>query len=159
MLKTLSKDCNCQSVTGQQHCEERIRDAFIAWLMSGLIRQRLLENKRLDLKTMFGQARSLELAARSSESFRVPRTSFNAAAVPVEMPPDLSRDSPSVVAPAVRNQKCFFCGNGKHPRFKCPARDAVCSNCQKKGHFRKVCRSGASSSMINGTSAAMGPRW
>ena len=73
------------------------------------------------------------------------------------MPPDLSRDSPSVVAPAVRNQKCFFCGNGKHPRFKCPARDAVCSNCQKKGRFRKVCRSGASSLMEKGTSAAMWP--
>ena len=156
-LKTLSKDCNYQSVTGQQHCEESIRDAFIAGLTLGLIRQRLLENKRLDLKTMFGQARSLESAARSSESFRVPGTSFNAAALPVEMPPDFSRDSPSVVAPAVRNQKCFFCGNGKHPRFKCPARDAVCSNCQKKGHFRKVCHSGASSSMEKGTSAAMWP--
>ena len=156
-LKTLSKDCNYQSVTGQQHCEESIRDVFIAGLMLGLIHQRLLENKRLDLKTMFGQARSLESAPRSSESFRVPSTSFNAVALPVEVPPDLSRDSPSVVAPAVWNQKCLFCGNGKHSRFKCPARDAVCSNCQKKGHFRKVCRSGASSSMIKGTSAAMWP--
>ena len=155
-LKTLSKDCNYQSVTGQQHCEESIRDAFIAGLTSGLIRQRLFENKRLDLKTMFGLARSLE-SARSSESFRVPSTSFNAAALPVEMPPDLSRDSPSVAAPAVRYQKCFFCGNGKHPRLKCPALDAVCSNCQKKGHLRKVCHSGASSSMEKGTSAAMWP--
>ena len=90
VLKTLSKDCNYQSVTGQQHREESVRCAFIAGLTSGLICQRRLENKRLDLKTMFDQARSLELAARSSESFRDPSTSFSAAALPVEMPPDLS---------------------------------------------------------------------
>ena len=154
------EDCvDYDSATGQQHCKESIRDAFIAGLTSGLIRQRLLENKRLDLKTMFDQARSLESAARSSESFHVPSTSFNAAALPVEMPPDLSRDSPSVAAPAIRNQNCFFCGNGKHPWFKCPARYAVCSNCQKKEHFRKVCRSGASSSMERGHQLRCGPRW
>ena len=37
--------------------------------------------------------------------------------------------------------KCFFCGLSKHPRFKCPARDANCNKCRKKGHYVKVCRS------------------
>ena len=51
-LKTLSKDCNYKSVTSIVYREESIRDAFIAGLASSLIRQRLLENKTLDLMTI-----------------------------------------------------------------------------------------------------------
>lgn len=40
-----------------------------------------------------------------------------------------------------RTSKCFFCGYSPHPRSKCPAREAPSNNCQKKGHFQKVCRS------------------
>ena len=35
----------------------------------------------------------------------------------------------------------LFCGGSYHNRRVCPARDACCNNCNKKGHFRKVCRS------------------
>ena len=55
-----------------QHSKESIRDAFISGLTSGLIRQRLLENKTLDLSMMFDQAQSLATAAHSSESYTVP---------------------------------------------------------------------------------------
>ena len=37
--------------------------------------------------------------------------------------------------------KCFFCGNRKHPRTSCPAREAICNRCHKKGDFAKVCKS------------------
>jgi len=37
--------------------------------------------------------------------------------------------------------KCYYCGNKRHPRFKCPARDRVCYKCKKKGHFSSVCLS------------------
>ncbi len=109
-LKTLSKDCNYKNVSGEQYREESVRDAFITGLTSGLIRQRLLENKTLDLKTMFDQARSLESAARSSESYSVPNPPTSAAAVPsTEVVPD-SPDDPSTLAaaPVFRGQKCFF---------------------------------------------------
>ena len=36
---------------------------------------------------------------------------------------------------------CTWCGRGRHDRQQCPARDAVCGLCQKKGHFRAMCRS------------------
>ena len=42
------------------------------------------------------------------------------------------KDSPS----------CTRCGKSPpHTRDKCPAKDAVCRRCSKKGHFQKVCRS------------------
>lgn len=78
-LKTLSKDCNFQSVTASKYCEESIRDAFITGLRLPFIRQRLMENNTLDLKNMFDQARSLELAMRNSESYVSPPSSVNAA--------------------------------------------------------------------------------
>ena len=37
--------------------------------------------------------------------------------------------------------KCFFCGNKRHPRFNCPARDRVCYKCKKKGHISSDCLS------------------
>ena len=139
-LKTLSKDCNFQSVTASKYCEESIWDAFITGLRSPSIRQRLLENNTLDLKAIFDQARSLELAMRNSESYSSPPSSVNAA-VPTAATEDQEQIDPGTLAAVGSNAStCFFCGNSNHPRSKCPARDAVCSNCQKKGYFAKVCR-------------------
>jgi hypothetical protein len=35
--------------------------------------------------------------------------------------------------------KCNRCGKGPHPRVHCPARDAICHKCQKKGHYSSQC--------------------
>jgi hypothetical protein len=141
VLKTLSKDCNFKNATAVQYRHESIRDAFITGLLSNSIRQRLLENKTLDLKTMFDQARSLESAMKSSESYTDSQVSFNAA-VPSSPP----------ATPPLDNQ---YCGNNRHPRSKCPARDAICMKCQKKGHFAKVCRGKAAVKPVSSNSAAV----
>ena len=78
-LKSLSADCNFKAVTAERHKEEFIRDAFISGLRSQQIRQRLLENKTLELSAAFDQARALDVAQQSLESYPVPVT---AAAAP-----------------------------------------------------------------------------
>lgn len=40
-------------------------------------------------------------------------------------------------------EKCGRCGKPSHPVQKCPARNAVCHKCAKRGHFRSMCRSTA----------------
>ena len=55
-LRKLGKDCNFRAVSAEQYKEELIRDAFINGLVSPMIRQRLLENKTLDLKSAIDQA-------------------------------------------------------------------------------------------------------
>ena len=139
-LKTLSKDCNFKNVMAAQYCEE-IRDAFITGLQSNVIRQRLLENKTLDLNTMFDQARSLESAVKSSKSYTVSDPPVNAA-VPASSPLVADEQETSVLAATAESEghNCYFCGNNKHPHLKCPACNATC---KKKGHFAKVCRSKA----------------
>ncbi|XP_015749527.1 PREDICTED: uncharacterized protein LOC107329347 [Acropora digitifera] len=130
------------------HCEESIRDALISGSQSSLIRQRLLENKTLDLKTMFDQA-----AMKTSESYEVPTTLVNAA-VPATSAEPVDRLEANTLAAEVTKTtslSCYFCGNNRHPRSKCPAKDATCAKCQKKGHYAKVCQSKAASKV----SAAM----
>ena len=39
--------------------------------------------------------------------------------------------------------RCVWCGRTRrHRKKQCPARDIACNQCQKKGHYAKVCRSG-----------------
>ena len=39
------------------------------------------------------------------------------------------------------NQKCFYCGfDYPHVTRPCPAKEANCNFCSKKGHFAKVCK-------------------
>ena len=143
-----------------QNRDNAIRHAFITGLQSRHIRQHLLENKTLDLATMFDQARALESAQKSSESY-----GFTAHPVGVAMtsrtPPD-SDNSPDRGSSAATGQsysqgsKYYFSGSLKHPRSKCPAREATCHKCQRRGHFAKVCRANPTTNPTRSrTSSAM----
>ena len=48
----------------------------------------------------------------------------------------------SSATPSTNKKICRRCGKApNHPRQQCPAREATCHNCSKKGHFKSVCRS------------------
>lgn len=160
-LKLLAKDCDFKAVTAEEYRDDYIRDAFINGLTSAQIRQRLLESKTLDLQTAYEKAHTLEMAQQHSESFNHLSPAVNAA-VPsgCDLQGAASEAKPAgseapLLAAASAHQggaKCFFCGFSRHPRYKCPAKDALCGNCGKKGHYAKVCRSPTKSTS---TSAAM----
>ena len=38
-------------------------------------------------------------------------------------------------------KQCFRCGNRPHPWESCPAREAWCHRCKRKGHYESQCRS------------------
>ena len=52
----------------------------------------------------------------------------------------------SLAATYAPKKKCYFCVDSIHNNRNCPARDATCRNCGKKGHFGKVCVSKANAS-------------
>ena len=161
-LKILSKDCNFSQVTANQYRDEAVRDAFITGLLSTNIRQRLLENKTLNLQTAFDQARALDTAQRTSETYNNFPTSaattkcsnFQQSNLSELTPPKTQEEyhfpgnkcqdsTERYVALTSQSIKCFFCGNKLHPRVLCPAREALCHKCKKKGHFQRVCKSTA----------------
>ena len=137
-LKLLAKDCQFKSVTAEIYRQELIRDAFINGIQAQHIRQRLLENTTLTLDAAFTQARSLELAQKSSESYN--QIPLNAVSK-IEHKPSIEDEPDQSVIAASKGKKCFFCGYNYHNRQQCPAKEATCNNCGKTGHFSKVCQS------------------
>ena len=126
-------DCNYAAVSAVQNREAAIRDAFIAGLSSGYIRQRLLEENALELRTVFDKAQSFEDARKNAESYVMPPSKVQ------DVDPIAACNS-SAISSALKTS-CFFCGGPNHKRALCPARFRVCFNCGKQGHFAKLCRS------------------
>jgi hypothetical protein len=159
ILKQMSKDCEFKPVSAEQYKNEYVRDAFIRGLKSSRIRERLLENSTITLENAFDQARALEMAELHSASYLTPTNSAPVAAVEQEESNEVGNHSTA----AVRTGRCFFCGNDRHPRDICPAKDVVCRSCGKKGHYQRVCKSrparGSTNSVVSTpTLASITPR-
>ena len=161
-LKLLAKDCCFKAVTADEYLKETIRDAFIRGIQSKEIRKRLLEFDTLDLDKAFSCARTLESAETQSFSYMNPQN-HGSDAFAVQSICDAKSDdfeSSHESKLAATTVKCYFCGFSKHPRSKCPAREATCKKCNKVGHFQRVCQSVANdkrfvSSLCTTSSAAL----
>ena len=135
-MRNLAKDCNFKVVNTEIYCEESIRDAFISGLSSNLIRQQLLEDRSLTLKTAYDRVRTLDLAQKNSEEYV-----RNVIPVQSAATGGTEDEKDSIAAANPGRNTCYFCGNNRHPRKNCPAREGFCNKCEKKGHFAKVCQS------------------
>ena len=165
-LKILARDCSFKEVSAEVYQDEMIRDSFIAGLRSNYIRQRLLENDKLDLSTAFATARSLDVAQRNSETYNSMPSCAAAARPPPysNKPPDPGSTETIAIATKPNRQYnynnqsqplCYFCGYNYHPRFKCPAKDSTCPRCKRKGHFARACKSNPTSDKV--VAATFGP--
>ncbi|XP_068205255.1 uncharacterized protein [Palaemon carinicauda] len=150
-LKGLASESSFTDCTAAQAEELAIRDSYITGMASNAIRQRLLENLSLDLSPAVKQTRALEMAQLHSASYTSETNTTVAALIDEQAKPEMDPNSfliemsdspnPSECAAAVSGRRCFFCGGSLHPRVHCPARKASCSNCQKVGHYTRVCKS------------------
>ena len=52
---------------------------------------------------------------------------------------------------ATTPKQCTRCGRGVHRRDKCPACDAICRKCHKKGHYSAHCLSKSLANVTTGT--------
>ena len=137
-LKTLSKDCEFCAVTAELHQEEAIRDAFIAGLTSCDIRRRLLEERTLTLAQAFEKARALDSAQKSSDQYQ--SNSAYTAAMFEKQSLEESPQSSLAVFQTQKDSRCYYCGGNVHARYRCPARNAICRGCGRKGHYENVCQ-------------------
>ena len=84
---------------------------MISGLSSNEIRQRLLEDRSLTLKTAYDRARTLDLAQKNSEEYvRNVTPVYSAATGGAEDEED------SIGAANSDRNTCYFCGNNRHPR-------------------------------------------
>ena len=81
-LKTLSRDCDFTALAASQVRDITIRDAFISGVRSNHIRQRMLENKDLDLATAYELALTLDMAQKQSDLYLQP--DFSGVTIPAQ---------------------------------------------------------------------------
>ncbi|XP_072361114.1 uncharacterized protein [Scyliorhinus torazame] len=146
-LVVLGRKCSCPQVSASEHTELLVRDTFVAGMLSSQICKRLLEKDTLGLKEARALAGSLDVASRNAcayvpDRMAAPWAAWNPSAAAPET-------SPIVPQPALQGgpnpggHRCYFCGQAKHPRQRCPARATTCKGCGKKGHFVGVCQARA----------------
>ncbi len=124
-LRELSKTCNFCT---DECLQKNIRDQVIEGLSDGSTIEDLLKEKNLTLQATIDKYRAHEAAKRQ----RVEVSAAQAASVQaVQQNP---KTSPT--------QLCPGCGSGYHPdgRKNCPAFRATCNNCNKVGHYARVCK-------------------
>ncbi|KER21125.1 hypothetical protein T265_10484 [Opisthorchis viverrini] len=155
-LKSLAKNCDFKAVSAIDHQNESVRDALINGLQSTTIRERLLSQNELTLDEAHELARSLELAHKQAQSYSNNQAiSFSAAAAPLQTSTvtpshSISPDSTPYLS-SINSQICYFCGRSRHPRSKCPAREAVCKSTSIKVNgisLQALIDTGSSSSYV-----------
>ena len=141
VLTVLSKDCNFKPVTASEHRDQFIRDAFISGLLNNHIRQRLLENKELDLQTAFDQAHSIDTALKSAEHYQTHTlASINPHKLQeksVSLRENKKIETKDVSARLAKS--CSYCGGFFHPRYSCCL--TKCANLATPGWHRELCKS------------------
>ena len=138
---------------------EMIRDRLVVGIRDNALSKRLQLDSKLTLETAKKAIRQhevvheqqrelkgvqpscLEALTGSDHRNRRPRGQRGRRTVPKQTPT-------STPAP----KTCTRCGKGTHPREKCPARDATCHRCQRKGHYGVQCYSKTQASLSEVTS-------
>ena len=128
-LRELVVNCEYGSLT-----ESLIRDQIVEKIESNALREKMLMEADLSLDKAVTMARQYEQAVADA------RLLCN------QLPPDTAVHAVKhhqAVERKPTKRFCFRCGAVDHLSFndQCPAKNATCNKCKKKGHFAKVCRS------------------
>ena len=140
-LHRLSKDCQLSAVSAQNYRQELVRDAFINGISFNSSKTARKSNS--DSYTSIRSSSILRLCRENDQAYS---TSHAVAAVKTSTIDTNSTSKLEETVAAAMNKKkknCWFCDGSFHSRNQCPAQDAECNYCGKRGHFAKVCLSAA----------------
>ena len=142
-LYSLAETC---SYGGLQ--EEMIRDRIVVGLQNAKLSERLQLDSTLTLEKAVNEARQSEAVKRQQAVVQGnglsanEESNLNVDVLHRKWQPRQKKQEPTGIEKERRDTKCGNCGKVPgHPRSQCPAKDVTCHNCQKKGHYKIVCRS------------------
>ena len=128
--------------------EELIRDRLVVGIKDSALSQKLQIDSRLTLDEAKKQIRQREAVreqqqelkgapAKDLEAVQHSSRRFNRQRNQRQKFPFGSKGVPRKTADITR--RCTRCGKDTHPRDQCPAKDAECHRCKRKGHFGAMC--------------------
>ena len=140
-----------------EHCEfgalwdELLRNRIVVGIRDKKLSEHMQLDSGLDLKKAITMAKQSALVRKqqpliqgSTESTQDYQVKGKRSSGQYSMKPrfkkDQRRDTPDSHKKNDRSKQCSYCGNEAHPRKDCPAAKAPCNQCEKKGHYAKVCR-------------------
>ena len=137
-LHGLAEHCNFRDLK-----DELIRDRLVVGLRDAALSEKLQMNPDLTLEKAVVLARQKEAVRKQQPLLRgkVKETPFSEDPLPKvdEVGRSTGTRKPTVRKPAT--QQCYRCGRPYHRGHQCPAINATCRKCQRRGHFQEVCRS------------------
>ena len=145
-LRELAKTCNFCT---DECTQKSIRDQIVEGLLDGDAIEDLLKERELTLDATILKCRAQEAAKQQREEITSTPAGNSLLQTVQKTSLDTSHKPPSTVQKTSLDTShkppstCPGCGAGHHPggRQNCPAYQATCRNCNKTGHFARVCRS------------------
>ena len=143
-----------------EHCsysdlhDEMICDRIVVGLKDASVAQKLQMDHDLTLDKAVTLARQSEAVKTQQSIVRPPAIDDSVSIEAIKSNRLTHRKKPQKSIPGMQRQDspmCTRCGKSPpHTKDRCPAKDAVCRRCSKKGHYQKFCRSkNTSESAIN----------
>ena len=132
--------------------EEMIRDRIVVGIRDATLSFKLQLDEKLTLEKAITQVREAEAIKKQQPLLRGERQEKTEATATVSSVQKKASKQPRAwkgsggrnqLASRLNNRSvCFRCGKSPpHDRQHCPARDATCHKCAKRGHFKAMCRS------------------
>ena len=133
-----------------EHCsygelsDEMIRDHIVVGLRDAAVAQKLQMDHELTLDKAVTLTRQSEPIKTQQSVIRPPAIDDSVSIEAIKSNRQTYHRKPQKSSGMQRQNSpiCTRCGKSPpHTKDKCPAKDAVCRRCSKKGHFQKLCRS------------------
>ena len=122
--------------------DQLIRDRLVVGIRDGALSERLQLESDLTLDKAKQLIRQREAVRAQQEILHKPQTKADTSLDAVRQSTTTRRKLPAIPhtsKPPLGN--CRRCGNGIHPRHLCPAKEATCFKCNRRGHYSSQCLS------------------
>lgn len=117
--------------------EEMIRDRLVVGIKDTALSERLQMDADLTLDKAKKEVRQKEAVHEHQHILR--EGDSRSSPILVEALQGRRRQRRARDKPPIKAKHCTHCGGNPHKRESCPAREATCHKCRKKGHYSSQC--------------------
>lgn len=145
-LYSLAENCNYGDLK-----DDLIRDRIVVGIRDKALSERLQLDPELTLEKAKKVVRQREAVQEQQQilksgpkeekfvDFLKQRNPHKGKCAPQRQPKGGKPQKPAAANPPGTNRRCSRCGKSSHARDLCPAKDAECYTCKRKGHFSSQC--------------------